>query len=604
MGIFKSDEGREPENKPRTRKVLPLLPLRDIVVYPAHGRAALRRAAEVDRSRHRGAQRRRPSVARGAAPDRPGGARRGRHPRDRHDRSDPPARRAARRHREGDRRGQAARAHPAPSCSRRRSSAARSSRSRTSDVARRRDRSADAQHPLELREVREAQSQDSARAAQLAGADPERVAARGHRRRAPVAEARGSPAGARDRSRGRAPRRGATGCSRARSRCSRSRARSARASRSRWSARRRSTTSTSRCGRSRRSSASATSSRTRSRNSRPRSRRRSSRRTTLARAKKEIRKLKMMSPMSAEATVVRNYVDWILALPWNEYKDEKKDIVEAERVLERGSLRPREAEGAHPRVPRGPDARREAEGPDPVPRRTARRRQDVARQVDRPRDGARLRAGVARRRPRRGRDPRPPPHLHRRAARQGAPVAAQGGLVEPGLPARRGRQDVDGLPRRSLGGAARSARSGAESHLRRPLSRPRLRPVARDVRVHRERAPSDPAPAPGSHGSHPASRLHRSREAGDRPTLPGAEGRRGEWAPGAACRVHRCRAARRDSLLHARVGRAQPRARAGLDLPEGRTRGGEGRGREGQETPRDARRRAQAAGRAASTATA
>jgi ATP-dependent Lon protease len=54
----------------------------------------------------------------------------------------------------------------------------------------------------------------------------------------------------------------------------------------------------------------------------------------LARAKKEIRKLKMMSPMSAEATVVRNYVDWILALPWNEYKDEKKDIVEAERVLD------------------------------------------------------------------------------------------------------------------------------------------------------------------------------------------------------------------------------------------------------------------------------
>jgi ATP-dependent Lon protease len=54
----------------------------------------------------------------------------------------------------------------------------------------------------------------------------------------------------------------------------------------------------------------------------------------LTRAKKEIRKLKMMSPMSAEATVVRNYVDWILALPWNEYKDESKDIVAAERVLD------------------------------------------------------------------------------------------------------------------------------------------------------------------------------------------------------------------------------------------------------------------------------
>jgi ATP-dependent Lon protease len=53
----------------------------------------------------------------------------------------------------------------------------------------------------------------------------------------------------------------------------------------------------------------------------------------LARTRKEIRKLKMMSPMSAEATVVRNYIDWMLSLPWDEVKEEKKDIVEAERVL-------------------------------------------------------------------------------------------------------------------------------------------------------------------------------------------------------------------------------------------------------------------------------
>jgi ATP-dependent Lon protease len=51
-------------------------------------------------------------------------------------------------------------------------------------------------------------------------------------------------------------------------------------------------------------------------------------------AEKEVRKLKMMSPMSAEATVVRNYVDWMLSLPWDEYKDEKKDLTEAERVLD------------------------------------------------------------------------------------------------------------------------------------------------------------------------------------------------------------------------------------------------------------------------------
>jgi len=49
---------------------------------------------------------------------------------------------------------------------------------------------------------------------------------------------------------------------------------------------------------------------------------------------KELKKLKMMSPMSAEATVVRNYIDWIICLPWNEFTDDKLDINEAEKVLE------------------------------------------------------------------------------------------------------------------------------------------------------------------------------------------------------------------------------------------------------------------------------
>ena len=37
--------------------------------------------------------------------------------------------------------------------------------------------------------------------------------------------------------------------------------------------------------------------------------------------RRELRKLKMMSPMSAEATVVRNYIDWVLALPWFDKSD-------------------------------------------------------------------------------------------------------------------------------------------------------------------------------------------------------------------------------------------------------------------------------------------
>ncbi len=49
---------------------------------------------------------------------------------------------------------------------------------------------------------------------------------------------------------------------------------------------------------------------------------------------KEIRKLKMMSPMSAEATVVRNYVDWMLSLPWNETSKEEIDMEKAREVLD------------------------------------------------------------------------------------------------------------------------------------------------------------------------------------------------------------------------------------------------------------------------------
>ena len=49
---------------------------------------------------------------------------------------------------------------------------------------------------------------------------------------------------------------------------------------------------------------------------------------------KEIKKLKMMSPMSAEATVVRNYIDWMLALPWADYTADDIDIDQARRVLD------------------------------------------------------------------------------------------------------------------------------------------------------------------------------------------------------------------------------------------------------------------------------
>ena len=52
-------------------------------------------------------------------------------------------------------------------------------------------------------------------------------------------------------------------------------------------------------------------------------------------SKTELKKLRQMSPMSAEATVVRNYLDWILAVPWNKRSRVKKDIRQAKKILDK-----------------------------------------------------------------------------------------------------------------------------------------------------------------------------------------------------------------------------------------------------------------------------
>jgi ATP-dependent Lon protease len=51
-------------------------------------------------------------------------------------------------------------------------------------------------------------------------------------------------------------------------------------------------------------------------------------------AEAELKKLKMMSPMSAEATVVRNYIDWLVNVPWKKRSKIRKDLAAAEKILE------------------------------------------------------------------------------------------------------------------------------------------------------------------------------------------------------------------------------------------------------------------------------
>ncbi|HUU14233.1 MAG TPA: endopeptidase La [Terriglobia bacterium] len=54
----------------------------------------------------------------------------------------------------------------------------------------------------------------------------------------------------------------------------------------------------------------------------------------LEKANAELKRLEMMPPMSAESTVSRNYLDWLLAVPWKKRSKEIRDIVRAEKILE------------------------------------------------------------------------------------------------------------------------------------------------------------------------------------------------------------------------------------------------------------------------------
>ena len=54
----------------------------------------------------------------------------------------------------------------------------------------------------------------------------------------------------------------------------------------------------------------------------------------LEKAESELKKLRMMSPMSAEATVVRNYIDWLVQVPWKKRTRVSKDLAKAESILE------------------------------------------------------------------------------------------------------------------------------------------------------------------------------------------------------------------------------------------------------------------------------
>ena len=169
----------------------------------------------------------------------------------------------------------------------------------------------------------------------------------------------------------------------------------------------------------------------------------------------------------------------------------------------------------HSGIPGGAQAQSGRPRADPVLCRPAGRGQDLARPKYCQGARAQVRARVAGRSARRGRDPRPPPHLYRRASGQHHPGAQKSRYARLRDDARRDRQGRHRHARRPLGGAARSPRPGAEQQLPRQLPRGALRSVARAVHHHRQCARYGPRAAARPDGDRAPSGLHAGGETRD-----------------------------------------------------------------------------------------
>ena len=185
-----------------------------------------------------------------------------------------------------------------------------------------------------------------------------------------------------------------------------------------------------------------------------------------------------MPEAAAEYGMVRTYLDWLVELPWALPEAKPIDIAEARRILDEDhfgldKIKQRIVEYLAVRklAPEGKAPILCFVGPPGVGKTSL--GQSIARAMGRP-----VRARQPRRRARRGRDPRPSPHLYRRAARQHHPGDPQGRRAQLRDDARRDRQDGPRHPGRSVVGDARGARPRAERHLPRQLSRRAVRPLA------------------------------------------------------------------------------------------------------------------------------
>ena len=163
-------------------------------------------------------------------------------------------------------------------------------------------------------------------------------------------------------------------------------------------------------------------------------------------AEGELKKLRNMSPMSAEATVVRNYLDWILALPWGTKSRVKKDLGRAQDILDADHYGLEKVKERIVEYLAVQQRSKKLKGPilclvgPPGVGKTSLGK-SVAKATGR--EFIRISLGGVRDE---SEIPRSPPDLYRLDARQDHSGAEKGENHEPAHPARRDRQDGAGLP--------------------------------------------------------------------------------------------------------------------------------------------------------------
>ena len=131
----------------------------------------------------------------------------------------------------------------------------------------------------------------------------------------------------------------------------------------------------------------------------------------LEEVERQLKKLERMHPDSAETATLRNWLDWMVTLPWGKTTKDNLDLKEAQKILDEdhyGLEKVKERIVEYLAVRKLKDKTKGPllcfVGPPGVG-------QDQPRPVHRARPRAQVRAPLARRGEGRGRDPRPPPHL-------------------------------------------------------------------------------------------------------------------------------------------------------------------------------------------------